>query len=215
MTTQNGKASKAKKRSYHHGDLRSALLAASEKILESEGIQALTLRAAARAVGVSHTAPQNHFNDLTGLLSELAAVGYQRFCTALRDAAEKSAADTKDNRSKQVGKAYVQFARSHPGLFALMFRSEKLDAEHPGLRTAIDAARQVLRETSSPLEHAASPLALTAASVARWSLVHGFAVLLTEGRLSGVVNSLPGKTTADDLLDSVLDALRVDLGRDE
>src|SRR5262245_33569186 len=70
---------KPEPRPYHHGDLRAALLAAAEEILEKEGIQALTLRAAARAVGVSHTAPQNHFGDLTGLLSELAAIGYRRF----------------------------------------------------------------------------------------------------------------------------------------
>ena len=58
-------------RAYHHGDLKAALLAAAEAILERDGIQALTLRAAARAAGVSHAAPANHFGDLTGLLSEL------------------------------------------------------------------------------------------------------------------------------------------------
>ena len=68
---------------YHHGDLRSAVLAAAEKILETEGVDALTLRAVARMVGVSHTAPKNHFGDLEGLLSELAAVGYRRFGAAL------------------------------------------------------------------------------------------------------------------------------------
>ena len=64
---------------YHHGDLKSAVLAAAEKILETEGVDALTLRAVARMVGVSHTAPKNHFGDLEGLLSELAAVGYRSF----------------------------------------------------------------------------------------------------------------------------------------
>ena len=68
---------------YHHGDLKSAVLAAAEKILETEGVDALTLRAVARMVGVSHTAPKNHFGDLEGLLSELAAVGYRRFGAAL------------------------------------------------------------------------------------------------------------------------------------
>ena len=63
-------------RRYHHGDLKAALLAEAETILERDGIQALTLRAAARAAGVSHAAPTNHFGDLSGLLSELAAVGF-------------------------------------------------------------------------------------------------------------------------------------------
>ncbi|MER2507799.1 MAG: TetR family transcriptional regulator, partial [Amaricoccus sp.] len=61
-------------RAYHHGNLREALLAGAERILERDGADALTLRAAARAVGVTHAAPRNHFGDLTGLLSELAAL---------------------------------------------------------------------------------------------------------------------------------------------
>ena len=69
---------------YHHGSLRKALLDAAEHILESEGIQALTLRAAARKAGVSHAAPKNHFGDLSGLLSELAARGFGRFAAMMR-----------------------------------------------------------------------------------------------------------------------------------
>ena len=64
---------------YHHGSLREALLQAAERILERDGIQGLTLRAAAREAGVSHAAPKNHFGDMTGLLSDLAAVGFERF----------------------------------------------------------------------------------------------------------------------------------------
>jgi len=78
---------------YHHGDLKPAVLAAAEKILETEGVDALTLRAVARMVGVSHTAPKNHFGDLEGLLSELAAVGYGRFGAALLAAMESAGAD--------------------------------------------------------------------------------------------------------------------------
>src|SRR6185436_19505734 len=80
-------------RPYHHGDLRTAVLAAAEKILEKDGVDALTLRAVARAVGVSHTAPKNHFGDLEGLLSELAAVGYLRYGEALSDAMDEAGAD--------------------------------------------------------------------------------------------------------------------------
>ncbi len=72
-----------KSRAYHHGDLRAALLLETEAILERDGVQALSLREAARAVGVSHAAPANHFGDLTGLLSELAAIGFNRFTAAL------------------------------------------------------------------------------------------------------------------------------------
>src|ERR1700729_145260 len=98
-------------RPYHHGDLKAALLAEAETILERDGVQALTLRAAARAVGVSHAAPANHFGDLTGLLSELAAVGFGRFTAALV-AAKAAAGDNPRAMRTAMGRAYVGFARA-------------------------------------------------------------------------------------------------------
>src|SRR5215468_4979344 len=74
---------------YHHGALREALLMAAEGILERDGMPGLTLRAAAREAGVSHAAPTHHFSDLTGLLSELAAVGFRRFGEMLLAAADR------------------------------------------------------------------------------------------------------------------------------
>src|SRR5262249_16154269 len=68
---------------YHHGSLPEAMLRAAETILERDGIGGLTLRAAAREAGVSHAAPKNHFGDVMGLLSDLAAVGFARFRGAM------------------------------------------------------------------------------------------------------------------------------------
>src|ERR1700730_15803154 len=64
---------------YHHGDLREALLQAAERVLERDGLAGVTLRAVARAAGVAHPAPPHHFGDLTGLVSELAAIGFRQF----------------------------------------------------------------------------------------------------------------------------------------
>jgi AcrR family transcriptional regulator len=213
------------RRAYHHGDLKTALLAAAEAILERDGIQALTLRGAARAAGVSHAAPTNHFGDLTGLLSELAAVGFNRFSAALT-AAKEAAGDDPRTGSNAMGAAYVTFARSHPGLFVLMFRSERLDTSRPALRDAIETSRQTLRAaggaaaggtgaggtgaggTGAP-EKRLPPLQVAAQAAARWSLVHGFAMLLLDGRLTGLLGSLPGGEDADDLLNAVLVATRI------
>src|SRR3981189_2455964 len=68
---------------YHPGALRDALLEAAERVLERDGLQGLTLRAVAREAGVSHAAPTHHFGDLTGLLSELAAIGLREFNTTM------------------------------------------------------------------------------------------------------------------------------------
>src|SRR3954467_7185882 len=68
---------------YHHGALREALLQAAERVLERDGLAGLTLRAVAREAGVSHAAPTHHFGDLTGLVSELAAIGFRQFNAAM------------------------------------------------------------------------------------------------------------------------------------
>src|ERR1700750_1746429 len=119
-------ASRRSRRPYHHGDLKTALLTVAEQILEQHGVQELTLRAIARAAGVSHAAPNNHFGDLTGLLSELAALGFARFGAQLA-AAMAHGGDDARRRMTAMGLAYVGFARAQPGLFALMFRNDRLD----------------------------------------------------------------------------------------
>src|SRR3981189_1448172 len=68
---------------YHHGALHEALLKAAETVLERDGLAGLTLRAVAREAGVSHAAPTHHFGDLTGLVSELAAIGFRQYNAAM------------------------------------------------------------------------------------------------------------------------------------
>src|SRR4030081_2168350 len=93
---------------YHHGALHDALLKAAERVLERDGLAGLTLRAVAREAGVSHAAPTHHFGDLTGLLSELAAIGFRMFNVAM------AAANNSETHPMMKGmasaKAYVAFA---------------------------------------------------------------------------------------------------------
>jgi AcrR family transcriptional regulator len=182
--------------SYHHGALPAALLQVAETILERDGPDGLTLRSAARAAGVSHTAPAHHFGDLSGLLSELAAVGFLRLADQL-DAAARTA--SKGSRLKAIGKSYVHFARARPNLFLLMFRSRRLDRKRASLQRASEAAFAVLRGTiePEPQEEARASLQSHAKSIAAWSLVHGFAMLMIDDRL-------PTKWRIDDLLHAVL-----------
>src|SRR5947209_3443871 len=97
---------------YHHGALQEALLTAAEKVLERDGLQGLTLRAVAREAGVSHAAPTHHFGDLSGLLSELAAIGFRQFNAAMAQACvDRLPAEKPMSRAK----AYVGYAQAHPG----------------------------------------------------------------------------------------------------
>jgi AcrR family transcriptional regulator len=195
-------------KSYHHGDLAQALLKEAERILESEGIQALTLRAAARGVGVSHTAPRNHFGDLTGLLSELAAAGYRRFTEMMTQAADAVDDDPRE-RLRARGRAYIRFAYQHPGLFTLMFRSEQLDLTRPSLQEAMSASRQSLDKEVTLRTGIASPIEQAARIVAVRSLTHGYAVLMLDNRLKIHLAALPETDVTDvfALFDAMLDSV--------
>jgi AcrR family transcriptional regulator len=193
--------------SYHHGDLHDALLKAAERILERDGLPGLTLRAVAREAGVSHAAPAHHFGDLTGLVSELAAIGYGRFGAALTAAAAAGRSPAEMGLAR--GRAYVDFARAHPAMYQLMFSAERLDMNNPVLRQAADASFSgLVAAINESRNDAIAENTLTlgqAADIARvWSLVHGFAMLLIDGRLQGILKHLPTGTDATMLLDAML-----------
>ncbi|MEA2899267.1 MAG: hypothetical protein QOJ84_4882 [Bradyrhizobium sp.] len=192
---------------YHHGALHEALLKAAEKVLERDGLQGLTLRAVAREAGVSHAAPTHHFGDLTGLVSELAAIGFRQFNAAM--AAADSTGASALLKAMARAKAYVAYARAHPGMYGLMFRTERLDMTRPSLHEAASASFAGLAGSIGASRHehiAAEALSLDqAAAIARaWSLVHGFTMLLLDGRLTDILRRLPEGTDAEMLLDAML-----------
>jgi AcrR family transcriptional regulator len=194
---------------YHHGALRDALLQAAEKLLERDGLPGLTLRAVAREAGVSHAAPTHHFGDLTGLLSELAAIGYTRFNAAMIAA---NASGTLQQRGMASAKAYVAYAQAHPGMYGLMFRTERLDMERPSLHGAASSSfagfvRSVGASRHEHIEAEALSLDQAGAIVRAWSLVHGFTMLLLDDRLSDVLRRLPKGTTVDQLFEAMLKSL--------
>src|SRR5436309_12558679 len=185
---------------YHHGDLHDALLAAAERVLERVGLPGLTLRAVAREAGVSHAAPTHHFGDLSGLLSELAAIGLRRFNQAM------VAARNNETHPLMKGlanaKAYVAYAQASPGMFSLMFRNERIDMTRPSLHEAATASFEGLANSAGASGEAVEALSLEqAAVIARnWSLVHGFTMLLLDGRLGDILHRLPAGTTPEQLL---------------
>jgi AcrR family transcriptional regulator len=194
---------------YHHGALREALLQAAERVLERDGLAGLTLRAVAREAGVSHAAPTHHFGDLTGLVSELAAIGFRQFNAAMAASCGDGGSPPESARAR--ARAYVSYAQAHPGMYGLMFRTERLDMSRPSLREAAEASfaglagavganrREKISEGALTLDHAA-------AIVRAWSLVHGFTMLLLDGRLSDVLRRSPKGTDAAALLDAMLKA---------
>lgn len=201
------KAASAPVSPYHHGDLHDALLKAAERILERDGLPGLTLRAVAREAGVSHAAPAHHFGDLTGLVSELAAIGFRQFNAAM--IAAGAVPGTGLDRATARAKGYVAYAQAHPGMYLLMFRTERLDMMRPTLREAASASFAGLAGAigaSRQEQIAAEALTLEQAAdiVRAWSLVHGFTMLLLDNRLSDVLRRLPRGTDAEALLGAML-----------
>jgi AcrR family transcriptional regulator len=191
-----------KTKTYHHGDLREALLRSAESILKREGLAALSLRAAARAAGVSHAAPAHHFPDLSSLLSALAAEGFDRLADKLTDAANKGG-DT----PLELAKTYIAFAKGNPALFQLMSDPSRLDSKNSALQTARNRGISILAGTrGANMEN--PTLAQVGAMTGNWALIHGLSILLSTGRLGTLIRIAPKGTTEMDLIEAAISSMR-------
>lgn len=172
------------RKTYHHGDLKPALIAAGLALLEAEGLENLSLRAIAARVGVSHTAPKNHFDGLRGLLTAIAAEGFRRHAAEMRRGVED--APPGKPRLHAACDGYVRFALAHPELFRLMFSKTLCDPADAELRGAARASYAVLRGIAHGLDwdKAEAPGAPWRTEWMLWSLVHGYAMLLIEEQIA-------------------------------
>ncbi|HHS94324.1 MAG TPA: TetR/AcrR family transcriptional regulator [Rhodobacterales bacterium] len=160
------------------GDLRAALIEAGIDLVRDGGPEALTIRGVAARVGVSHAAPKHHFATLEALRTAIATEGYRRF-TAEMDAAIAEATLDPQSAITAAGIGYIRFARSHPGLFQIMF-TDRLDVTDPALCTASDAAYAVLARVAAPVAHGAAGAEGTETLI--WSIAHGFSALMLTGK---------------------------------
>jgi len=172
-------------RSYHHGDLRPALLDAALRLLEESDPGHLSLRAIAREAGVSRAAPYHHFADREALLAAVAAEGFRALRAAMMERLE-STAGTLLERMREMGVAYVVFAVRHPQLYRLMFggelhnreRDAGLVRESAETYAALGRAMEQSMQGESQSEGEPDAVALSA-----WALVHGLAMLLVDRRV--------------------------------
>ncbi|WP_156759175.1 TetR/AcrR family transcriptional regulator [Microbacterium karelineae] len=174
-------------RSYHHGDLRAALLARAVDEVDARGAEGLSLRGLARDLGVSHGASARHFRDRAALLDAVAIEGFERLLRAMQEASEADPITT-------AARAYIAFAIAHPGLLAASFAAKRAEDPSHALREAgqgvLDFVVALLaRGQEAGIVRDGDPEELARIAFA---MVHGIAMLAVDGMLYGVA---PGQAT--------------------
>lgn len=159
---------------YHHGDLRRTLLDAAAASIAESGVAKLSLRALAKDANVSNAAPTYHFGDKAGLLTALAAEGFELLAEAVSSPSHQGLVD--------MGVSYVDFALSHPSHFLVMFQPSLLRDGDDDLNLAQQHARAALEAgVRDARDHGPDD---ESSSRAAWSIVHGFATLVLSGAIT-------------------------------
>jgi AcrR family transcriptional regulator len=185
MSTSRPVSARARTKNYHHGNLRSVLLASARELAAEQSIDGFRLREVARRAGVSHTAAYNHFADKAALVEALVIEAFATLTGELQSAAASS--DDLLVRLERIGIAYVSFAYRHPAEFRFMWRPEHFVAK-PGAR---DGEALLIASTASyDVLVGAMAAALKSGTLAgdpetfvltAWAAVHGLAALLVDG----------------------------------
>lgn len=173
--------------SYHHGDLREALLVAADALVAEKGVAAFSLREAARAVGVDPAACYRHFRDKRSVVQELARRGFTRLAAHMAQQLARLRRRTPERELLALGHAYVDFAVEQRSSFQVMFgptgvdaRDQLLRGSYPDGQGPYELLQATLRGWSATMK---GGIDVDRASVVLWSGVHGIACLLLDGAL--------------------------------
>lgn len=181
------------RQSYHHGDLRAALIAEGLKLLEKGELEGLSLREVARNAGVSATAVYRHFPSKEALLKALAEQGLK----LLAEQQKWSAAKAKGSAAfAQTGRAYVRFALANPNLFRLIFIHTP-SRLRPDVASPEGSAARLLRDyVARALGPKATQEQVFVAALRAWSTVHGLTMLILDEQVD--------RKTAEAMIDRVI-----------
>lgn len=194
------------KTGYHHGDLRAALLSAALTLLDEGGVEAVTIRAVARAAGVAHSAPANHFRDRKALLTALATGLFRTLAAEL--AADLATAPAERRAGVRVfARRWLAFGLAHPNRYRLMWRRDCLH-EDTELEAAMDAIYDplvaLLAKGRKPND---AHVSAESEAIALWSLMHGYLSMRLDGNLTEGTDEISGAPRQDALLAVLWDGL--------
>jgi len=189
-----------KRRGYHHGNLREALIQAALDLIAEKGAAGFTFAEAARFAGVSPGAPYRHFRDRDDLIADVARRGFEQFAEELGRAWDDGRPDA-FTALQNIGRAYLAFAKTEPAYYTAMFEAQMPVTVDRKLAQASDQAFAVLRQAAealvAKLPARQRPPAMMV-SLHIWSLAHGIASLF--GRGDAARRTLP--MSPEDLLEA-------------
>ena len=172
------------RKTYHHGNLRQALVEATADLVQEQGPQAFTLTEAARRAGVSAAAPYRHFKGRDDLLEEVARQGFVDFAKRLERAFD-GGRPRPLTAFMRMGQAYLDFAAERPGHYMAMFESGVSIAGNADLAAASDRAQHVLIDAAERMAERLPPDRRPPARMVAnhiWAMSHGVVELFSRGK---------------------------------
>ena len=190
---------------YHHGDLRDALVQAAFQEAERGGPEAINISALAKKLGVSQPAPYRHFADREALLEAVTAEAFRQFNVILRELVDRPSQQSKLSRFAQ---ATLSFGLQRNGIYRLMFASRTMAGAPKGSELH-KAAMETLALLIEALEAPAIGLLRERQALKIWASLHGVVMLAEQGLLTGQVAGVSREELVEDIVQEAKLALSV------
>ena len=190
---------------YHHGDLRDALVQAALGEVELGGPEAISISALAKKLGVSQPAPYKHFADRETLLMAVTAEAFRQFNTILRESIGKP---SKHSKLSRLAQATLDFGLRRNGIYRLMFASRTMACAPKGSELHV-AALETLELLLESLEAPAVGLLRERSALQIWAALHGVVMLAEQGLLTGEIANVSREELVEDIVEQTKLALAV------
>jgi AcrR family transcriptional regulator len=190
--------------SYHHGDLRDALIQAALREAEQGGPEAISIKALAKILGVSQPAPYRHFADREALLVAVTAEAFRQFNTTLREALATSSRRSKLSRLAQ---AALVFGLQRSGIYRLMFASQTMACAAEDSELHI-ASRESLALVKDALDAPVPDFVRERHALQIWAALHGIVMLAQQGLLTGKSINISREQLVEDMVAQTLLSLQ-------
>lgn len=188
-----------------HGDLRTELLREGLILLDSQGIESVTIRAVARKVGVAHSAPANHFPSRRAMLTAIAAKIFADLADLTVEAATHSANEP-EQAIHTFAETWFQFAFDTPNRYQLLWRRQLIDHDDPGLAREMNRVYSTLLSLL-PQDQVKCRVDTETNAIAIWSMIHGYISMRLDGNFVAAEDTLTKLPRSKAILLSLIDGI--------